>query len=66
MASPVVVGGRILLMSMDGDTHVIKAGPTHEVLRTNSLGEPVYASIAIAAGRLFIRGEKHLYCVGRK
>jgi outer membrane protein assembly factor BamB len=64
MASPVVVGGRILLMSMDGDTHVIKAGPTHEVLRTNSLGEPIAASAAVAPGRLYIRGERHLFAIG--
>jgi outer membrane protein assembly factor BamB len=64
MASPVVVGGRILLMSMDGDTHVIKAGPTYEVLRTNSLGEPIAASAAVAPGRLYIRGERHLFAIG--
>jgi hypothetical protein len=34
------------------------------VLRTNSLGEPVYASPAIAGGNIFIRGEKHLYAIG--
>ena len=64
MASPVVVGGRILLMSLDGDTHVIRAGPTHEVLRTNSLGEPIAASAAVAPGRLYIRGERHLFAIG--
>jgi outer membrane protein assembly factor BamB len=64
MASPVVVDGRILMMSMDGDTFVIKAGPAHEVLRTNSLGEPIAASAAVAGGRLYIRGEKHLFAIG--
>ena len=65
-ASPVAFDDKILLTSEDGDTFVIKAGPKYEVLQTNSLGEPVYASIGIAAGRLFIRGEKNLYCIGRK
>jgi outer membrane protein assembly factor BamB len=64
MASPVVVGGRILLMSMDGDTHVIKAGSAYEVLRTNSLGEPIAASAAVAPGRIYIRGEHHLFAIG--
>ncbi|MBS1789110.1 MAG: hypothetical protein JST85_15385 [Acidobacteria bacterium] len=50
----------------DGDTFVIKAGPKHEVLGTNSLDEPVLASPAIAAGKIFIRGEKNLYCIGNK
>ena len=47
-----------------GKTFVIKAGPKHEVLGTNIIDEPVRTSIAIAGGRLFLRGEKHLYCIG--
>ena len=65
-SSPVAFDDKILLTSEDGDTFVIKAGPAHEVLRANSLGEPVYASIAIGGGKLFIRGAKHLYCIGKK
>jgi len=64
-SSPVAFDDKILLTSEDGDTFVIKAGPAFEVVRTNSLREPVYASIAIAAGKLFIRGDKHLYCIGK-
>ena len=45
-------------------TYVIKAGATHEVLRTNSIGEPIYASPAISQGQIFIRGLKNLYCIG--
>jgi outer membrane protein assembly factor BamB len=62
-ASPVAFDGKILITSEDGDTFVVKAGPSHEVIATNSLGEPVYSSPAIADGRLFIRGEKHIYCI---
>lgn len=64
-ASPVAFDGKLFLTSEDGDTFVIKAGPEHEVLGTNSLDEPVLASPAIAAGRIFIRGEKNLYCIGK-
>jgi outer membrane protein assembly factor BamB len=63
-ASPVAFEGKILMTSEDGDTFIVKAGPKHEVLGTNSIGEPVYASPAIADGRIFIRGEKNLYCIG--
>jgi outer membrane protein assembly factor BamB len=62
-ASPVAFDGKLLLTSEDGDTYVIKAGPKHEVLATNSVGEPVYASPAISDGMIFIRGEKNLYCI---
>jgi outer membrane protein assembly factor BamB len=64
MASPVAFEGKILLTSEDGETFIIKAGPKHEVIATNTLGEPVYASPAIANGRIFIRGEKNLYAIG--
>lgn len=63
-ASPVAYEGKILMTSEDGDTFMVKAGPKHEILGTNSVGEPVYASPAIADGRIFIRGEKNLYCIG--
>lgn len=65
-ASPVAFDGKILLTSDDGDTFVIKAGPKHEVLGTNSIGEPVRTSMAIADGKLFIRGDRHLYCIAKK
>ena len=64
MASPVALDGKILLASQDGDVFVIKAGPAHQVLGTNSLGEPISASPAIANGRLYIRGEKTLFAIG--
>jgi outer membrane protein assembly factor BamB len=65
-ASPIAFEDKILLTSEDGDTFVVKAGPVHEVLRTNSVGEPVYASPAIADGTIYIRGEKHLFAIGKK
>ena len=63
VASPVAFGGNLFLTSTDGDTFVVKAGPVHEVVRTNELDEPVYASLAPAQGRLLIRGQSHLYCI---
>lgn len=65
-ASPVAFEDKILLTNDDGETFVIKAGPKHEVLATNSIGEPCRTSIAIADGKLFIRGDKHLFCIGKK
>jgi len=53
----------VILTSEDGDTFVVKAGPTHEIVRTNTVGEPVYASLALAGGTIYIRGEKHLFAI---
>jgi outer membrane protein assembly factor BamB len=63
-ASPVAFDGKILLTSEDGDTFIVKAGPEHQILGTNSVAEPGYASPAIAGRKIFIRGEKNLYCIG--
>jgi outer membrane protein assembly factor BamB len=64
MASMVAVGGVILQTSDAGDVYVIRAGTKHEVIRTNSIGEPVFASPAIADGRVYLRGTTHLYAIG--
>ena len=63
--SPVAYDGKILLTSEDGETHVIQAGPEFAVLRTNSVGEPVLASPAIANGTIFIRGKDHLFAIAQ-
>ena len=65
VSSPVAIDGRLVWVSEDGDAFVIKPGPQHEILRTNPLGEQVFASPAIAQGRIFIRGAQNLYCIGR-
>jgi outer membrane protein assembly factor BamB len=63
MASPVAVKDRLMLTSIDGDTYVIRAGPTHDVIGTNAIGEPVYASLAVSQGRILVRGASHLFCI---
>lgn len=64
MGSPVAFGGYVAMTSEDGDTFMLKAGPTHQIVRTNSVDEPVFASPAISNGRIYIRGEKHLFAIG--
>jgi outer membrane protein assembly factor BamB len=64
MGSPVAFSGYVAMTSEDGDTFMLKAGPAHEIAMTNSVDEPVYSSPAIANGRIYIRGEKHLFAIG--
>jgi outer membrane protein assembly factor BamB len=65
MGSAVAYQGLIAMTSQDGDTYMIKAGPTHEIVRVNTIDEPVYSSAALANGRVYIRGEKHLFAIGK-
>lgn len=65
MGSAVAFNGLIAMTDQDGETLMLKAGPTHEILRTNNVDEPVYSSAAISNGRIYIRGEKHLFAIGK-
>jgi outer membrane protein assembly factor BamB len=62
-ASPVAAGGHVYFTSEDGDIHVIKAADPYERVASNSMGEVCMATPAIAAGRLYVRGAKRLYCI---
>ena len=65
-ASPVAAGERIYLATKEGNVKVFRAGPAFELLADNAMGETIVASPAIANGRIFLRGDKHLFCVGSK
>jgi outer membrane protein assembly factor BamB len=62
-ASPLAANGRIYFSSRNGTTVVLKHGNEAEVLATNELGEGLDASPIAVGKRLFLRGEKHLFCV---
>jgi outer membrane protein assembly factor BamB len=62
-ASPVAANGKVYFCSREGVVVVIKHGDSGEVLAVNEMGEAIDASPAIVGDQLFIRGEKHLYCI---
>jgi outer membrane protein assembly factor BamB len=64
-ASLIAAGGHVYFVDDDGETFVVKAAPTYELVSQNTLGEPCFASPAVAGGQLFIRTEQHLYCIGK-
>jgi outer membrane protein assembly factor BamB len=62
-ASPVVADGKIYAAREDGVVFVVRAQAPFEVLSENAMGERMIASPVPVAGRLFLRGEHHLFCV---
>lgn len=62
-ASPVGAAGRVYVTARDGTTFVLKKGETFELLATNKLDDGVDASPAIVEDELYLRGNKHLYCI---
>ncbi len=62
-ASPVAAGGRIYYVDREGTALVLKHGTDLEILATNKLEEGVDASPVVVDNQLFLRGERHLYCI---
>jgi outer membrane protein assembly factor BamB len=65
-ASPVGADGKVYFVSETGETIVVRAGRTPEILARNDLGERLVASPAIAGGRIFLRSDARLFAIGRK
>jgi len=65
-ASPILVDGKIYAVGEDGKVYVFEAAPRFKLLATNTLGEDVSSTPAVANGKLFIRGHQHLFCIGKK
>jgi outer membrane protein assembly factor BamB len=63
-SSPVAGDGKIYLLSVSGSLTVIQAGRDWKVLSTSDFEEDVYATPAIADGRIYLRTSGHLYCFG--
>ncbi len=65
-ASAVAAEGRVYFTNDAGVTFVVKADGELDVLAKNDLGEKIYASPAFSDGEIFHRGQKHLWCIGKK
>ena len=64
-ASSVGARNRIYISGRDGTTLVLKKGTELEVLASNHIGETIDATPAIVDNQIFIRGEKHLFCISQ-
>lgn len=66
-ASVLLADGRIYATTRDGRTHVLAAAPRFEQLDVNDLSDRSIfdGSPAVAAGRIYIRSNRFLYCIGR-
>jgi outer membrane protein assembly factor BamB len=64
-ASPVLTADGRLYFVSGGKSIVLPVGPTFEPLATNDLGDGGAASPAVAHGRLYLKGSRYLYCIGK-
>jgi outer membrane protein assembly factor BamB len=63
-ASPVLAGGRLYLLDRSGVMRILEASRRGGLLASLALGEPADATPAFRGGRIFIRGARHLFCIG--
>ena len=64
-SSPVLAGGLVYLPNDKGIITVIKPGTKFEAVASNNMGEGMYASPGISNGKIYIRGFRHLFCIGK-
>jgi outer membrane protein assembly factor BamB len=62
-ASPMIANGILYAAREDGVIFTGRVGEKFELLSENSIGEQVIATPTPAENRIFIRGDKHLFCV---
>lgn len=66
-ASGVLAGGRLYYVSREMGTYVVAAKPKFELLARNVI-EPdrsiFNGTPAVSQGQMFLRSDKHLYCIG--
>ncbi|MCH2399794.1 MAG: PQQ-binding-like beta-propeller repeat protein [Pirellulales bacterium] len=62
-ASPLIAGGKLYAPREDGVVFVARIEERFELLAENDMQDRVIASPVPALDRLFIRGERHLFCI---
>ncbi len=65
-SSVTLAGDRVYAVNRSGDTFVLRASRTFEVIAVNTVAEPSNSSLAMSDGELFLRTWKGLWCLSEK
>ncbi len=65
-SSPILVGESVYLIDMLGIMYVFKADKKFQLISRSELGENAVTIPAFMHNRIYIRGEKHLFCIGNE
>jgi len=63
-SSPTIADGKVFLMDNDGTMRIYEASKEMNLISENNLGEKSGPTPAFADGRIYLRGENDLYCIG--
>ncbi len=64
-ASPILVDGKVYAVADNGSVYVFEAAKKFKLLAKNTVNEHVSSTPAVADNRLFVRGDKQLFCIGK-
>jgi len=77
-ASPALIGDRLVILDNQGTALVLTTGPEPKLVHRNVIATQIerkiplpgqeilaYAPPIVDGGRIFLRGEKYLYCIGK-
>jgi outer membrane protein assembly factor BamB len=65
-ASPVLINNRLFSVSEEGEVVVLDAAPQYQLLGRTPLGDPSYATPAVANDRVYFRTFHKLFCLKAK
>jgi outer membrane protein assembly factor BamB/preprotein translocase subunit SecG len=64
-ASPIISEEKVYMMDKTGIMHIFKADKEFSIISEPKLGEKSACTPAFSNGRIYIRGDKNLYCIGK-
>lgn len=65
-SSPVIAGDMVYATTREGTTLIFRSADIYEAVGEGTLGPDVNATPAISGNKIFIRGDKELFCIGNK
>ncbi|HPR60262.1 MAG TPA: PQQ-binding-like beta-propeller repeat protein, partial [Prolixibacteraceae bacterium] len=63
-SSPIVAGNKIYAADMSGEIHIIKVDREYELIASNTIGEKITTTPAFNNGRMYLRANNLLFCIG--
>jgi outer membrane protein assembly factor BamB len=64
-ASPIIAGNRVYALDRSGVMHIFEAAAEFKSLGDFAIGEKTVSSPAFVGNKLYIRGDKSLFCISR-
>ncbi len=65
-ASPMIADGKVYAIDMGGTMHIFALSKELKVLGEPKLGEDAVSSPAFSDGKIYLKGNNNLYCIGNK